>query len=208
LDVSVITAAIGLDARIGRRYLGTGLGFGGPCFPRDNKALAVFAEKVGAGAHIAKATDQINRLQAERLVRRIRSLCLSSKNKAKRTAAVLGLSYKSDTNVIEESQGMQIAQKIAEDKETYGRLSVFDQIGTMRSAEKVLGPIHTASSLEEAVAHADVVVIAVADKRLIPQFSSLKNGGDGVILVDPWRLMDQSSLPSGLIYLTVGTSPA
>jgi len=203
-DVSIITSAIGLDARIGRRYLGTGLGYGGPCFPRDNKALAVFAKKVGASAHIAQATDKVNESQAERLVQRIKSLCHSSKKGEKMIAAVLGLSYKQDTDVTEKSQGVQIAKKISSDKKTYAGLCVFDRAGAMRSARKILGTVNYSASLNEAVAQADVVIIAIADRRLIPQFSALKNGGNGIIIVDPWRLIEASSLPNGSIYLTVG----
>ena len=207
MDVSVITAAIGLDARIGRRYLGTGLGYGGPCFPRDNKALAVFAEKVGAHAHIARATDKINVLQAERLVRRIRSLCSSLKRNGKKKVAILGLSYKQDTDVVEESQGMQIASRMANDRKMYSLVSVFDRTETLRSAQIELGnAVHYASSMAEAVSGADIVVIAVSDKRFIPPLSSLKNGGLGIILADPWRLINESLLPSGLTYCTVGKS--
>jgi UDPglucose 6-dehydrogenase len=207
MDVSVITAAIGLDARIGRRYLGTGLGYGGPCFPRDNKALAVFAEKVGAHAHIARATDKINVLQAERLVRRIHSLCSASKRNGKKKVAILGLSYKQDTDVVEESQGLQIASRMANDRKMYSFVSVFDRMETLQSAQVELGnTVRYASSMAEAVSDADVVVIAVSDKRFIPPLSSLKNGGLGIILADPWRLINESLLPSGLAYCTVGKS--
>jgi UDPglucose 6-dehydrogenase len=209
LDVSVITSAIGLDARIGRRYLGTGLGYGGPCFPRDNKALAVFAEKVGAHANIAQATDSINVLQANRLVSRIRNLCSHFKNTKKKKVAVMGLSYKPDTDVIEESQSIQIVQKMARDRKSYSSVSVFDRPETLQSARKKLGnTVQYASSLEEATRDADVVVIAVSDRHFIPQFSSLKNGGNGVIIVDPWRLISESLLPFGSIYCTVGKRAA
>jgi UDPglucose 6-dehydrogenase len=207
LDVNVITAAIGLDARIGRRYLGTGLGYGGPCFPRDNKALAVFAEKVGAHAQIARATDNINILQAKRLVERINSLCSRSKHTEKKKVAVLGLSYKQDTDVVEESQGIQIIQRMVNDQKSYSLVSVFDKPEALQSAQKVLGDsVSYASSLNEAVSGADVVVIAVSDRKFIPPFLSLKNGGVGIIIVDPWRLIDESLLPKGLLYCTVGKS--
>ncbi len=67
-DVDVVTNAVGLDSRIGRKYLKGALGYGGPCFPRDNVAFCHFARTVGAKADVAEATDRINRYQIDRLV--------------------------------------------------------------------------------------------------------------------------------------------
>ena len=60
-DVDVVTDALGLDRRIGRRYLTGGLGFGGPCFPRDNVALAFLAKSLGVSHELVLATDHFNR---------------------------------------------------------------------------------------------------------------------------------------------------
>jgi UDPglucose 6-dehydrogenase len=62
-DVDVVTRALGLDSRIGAKYLKGAISYGGPCFPRDNLALIATARKVGAPADIAEATDRFNRWQ-------------------------------------------------------------------------------------------------------------------------------------------------
>jgi UDPglucose 6-dehydrogenase len=108
-DVEVVTAAIGKDSRIGSRYLKGALGYGGPCFPRDNRAFAALARSVEAPADIALATDAINRRQIERVTKIAKRL--ASKGAF---VAVLGMAYKSDTSVVEESQGVMIACKLAE----------------------------------------------------------------------------------------------
>jgi len=66
-DVDAVTKALGADTRIGSKYLKGAMGYGGPCFPRDNVAFAAFARKLGARADVAEATDRINNYQIERL---------------------------------------------------------------------------------------------------------------------------------------------
>ena len=66
-DVDVVTDALGLDTRIGGKYLRGAIAFGGPCFPRDNKAFAALARELGTEASLAEATDSVNEEQVERL---------------------------------------------------------------------------------------------------------------------------------------------
>ena len=103
-DAEVVSSAIGLDTRIGRKYLKGALGYGGPCFPRDNKAFARFAELHDVDATLARATDQVNQRQVNRLAGRVLEVAADGDR-----VAILGLSYKPDTEVIEESQGVMLA---------------------------------------------------------------------------------------------------
>src|SRR5216683_2164882 len=66
-DVDAVTKALGADTRIGPKYLKGAMGYGGPCFPRDNVAFAALARKIGARADVAEATDRINNYQIDRL---------------------------------------------------------------------------------------------------------------------------------------------
>lgn len=105
-DADAISRLLGYDSRIGRKYLSGGLAYGGPCFPRDNKAFAHFAKKVGSEARLSEATDKENAHQNERVVALIRQKIGSLKNK---NISMLGLSYKPNTDVIEESAPIKIA---------------------------------------------------------------------------------------------------
>lgn len=107
-NIDDITAAVGSDRRVGKLYLKAALGYGGPCFPRDNAALAFASESRGLKADIARATDTVNRRQVERTV----SLVLKSSQPGDRVG-VLGLAYKPDTPVTDESQGLEIARALA-----------------------------------------------------------------------------------------------
>src|SRR5437588_7710132 len=66
-DVDIVTAALGCDSRIGVKYLKGALGYGGPCFPRDNVAFGALARTNGVPALVAEATDELNRRQVPRL---------------------------------------------------------------------------------------------------------------------------------------------
>ena len=99
-DVDVVTSALGLDARIGRRYLTGAVGYGGPCFPRDNQALIHLAGQIGGRADLAETTDATNRAHNAWLLERLRTALPSNS-----TVGILGLAYKPATDVMEESAG-------------------------------------------------------------------------------------------------------
>src|SRR4051812_9657029 len=104
-DINGILDAIGTDTRIGKKYLRAGLSFGGPCFPRDNRLLAYAARKVGLQAPLAEASDKTNELAKFRLTEKARELI-----PAAGTVLILGISYKPDTYITEESAGLHFAE--------------------------------------------------------------------------------------------------
>jgi UDPglucose 6-dehydrogenase len=106
-DIHTILEAIGSDSRIGNKYLRAGLSFGGPCFPRDNRLLAFAAKQSGAPAPLAEATDRVNELTKTNLLEKVQGIAAKGE-----TVAVLGLSYKPDTYITEESAGLYLAQNL------------------------------------------------------------------------------------------------
>src|SRR5262249_16419800 len=108
-NVDVVSNAIGLDSRIGRKYLTGALGYGGPCFPRDNVALAFFANAVGATADLPEATDRINRSLADRMTSYVEAHATPGS-----TVAVLGLSYKPASHIVEESQAISLVKALVD----------------------------------------------------------------------------------------------
>jgi UDPglucose 6-dehydrogenase len=179
-DVDVVTAALGKDSRIGAKYLKGALGYGGPCFPRDNVAFTAMARQLGAPADIAEATDAINHRQAERVVRLVARLA-----RPPAAVAVLGLAYKPQTPVVEESQGIMIARGLL--REGF-EVIVADPLA-LDSASAVLGDTVVAvDSAEAAIAAAEVVVIATSAMEfteLAP--SAFTQGGTRRIVLDCWR---------------------
>src|SRR3954465_4714093 len=106
-DIHSILDAIGSDSRIGQKYLKAGLSFGGPCFPRDNRLLAYPAKQSGVEAPLAEATDRVNQETNLELLKKVQAMAGS-----KDTIAVLGLAYKPDTYITEESAGLYLAQQL------------------------------------------------------------------------------------------------
>jgi nucleotide sugar dehydrogenase len=101
----VILDAIGTDSRIGSKYLKPGFGFGGPCFPRDNKALSKCAQIVGVNAVISNATDEMNKLHLEY---QIESFVKNNPDKSK-PVEIEYVTYKKESTIIEESQQLKFA---------------------------------------------------------------------------------------------------
>jgi UDPglucose 6-dehydrogenase len=180
-DVDVVSDALGADKRIGRRYLAGGLGFGGPCFPRDNVALSAFGRRVGAATDIALATDAANRVPVRRLVEYVRAAARPGG-----TVAVLGLAYKPQSHVIERSQGLEAALAIAD---SGLRVVCYDPLA--HAARNELKD--KAVVLDSAIAclgQADIVVIANPDPefaRLTPEDFPLRS--PPVQVIDCWRLL-------------------
>jgi UDPglucose 6-dehydrogenase len=106
-NINEILDAIGTDTRIGKKYLRAGLSFGGPCFPRDNRLLAYTARETGLQAPLAEASDKVNELTKANLLKKVTSLV-----PAGATVLVLGMSYKPDTYITEESAGLHLAQNL------------------------------------------------------------------------------------------------
>lgn len=181
-DAATVTMALGKDSRIGGKYLKAALGYGGPCFPRDNVALAALARGLGVVADIAEATDRINRRQVDRVVAWIGRLA-----PAPATIAVLGMAYKPATPVVEESQGVMIARQLA----ALGHAVLIADPEALDNAAAVLGDAVTPiSTAEAAVAAASVVVIASPD----PVFARLPSScfaasGAPKLVLDCWALL-------------------
>src|SRR6202011_5213762 len=104
-NINAILDAIGTDTRIGQKDLRAGLSFGGPCFPRDHRLLAYTAREAGLRAPLAEASDQVNELTKYNYPQRVTSLV-----PAGATVLVLGMSYKPDAYVTEESAGLHLSQ--------------------------------------------------------------------------------------------------
>lgn len=189
-DIDNITEAIGQDLRIGKKYLKAGLGFGGPCFPRDNIALSSFSKTIQVAPILFSATDSVNRTQTNRIVKRI----LSSGNIAK--VALLGLAYKTGTSVTEQSQGMEIAQKFLKlNKE----VKVYDPF--IHDADYLKGLVVT-KSVDECIKGVDCIIVALP----YPEFNKIseKLGNNNPIIYDCWRILDQKLFRGEATYFATG----
>jgi UDPglucose 6-dehydrogenase len=198
-DVDVVTDALGLDRRIGRRYLTGGLGFGGPCFPRDNVALAFLAKSLGVSHELVLATDNFNRNIPGEAVKKLGGLI-----KPGMTVGILGLSYKPYSCVVEESQGILLAEALAEHDV---RVLGYDPLARAEVLQKYQGKIEMVDSLRECIDSSDVVFITTPD----PAFRDLRKedffrGRKPKTVVDFWRMLKGELEGGSINYIPVGMS--
>jgi UDPglucose 6-dehydrogenase len=181
-DVEVVTDALGLDARIGSKYLRGAIAYGGPCFPRDNKAFGVLARDLGAEPLLVEATDAVNAAQTDRLAR-----VVQSRLEAGNTVGILGLAYKPDTGVIDESPGVALARLLGE---AGYEVRVYDPVATEAALHALGGLAQGSSTVAELLRQSDVAVIATP----WPEFAELPTGalereGKRTVVIDCWRLL-------------------
>lgn len=201
-DVDVVTQALGMDSRIGAKYLKGAVAFGGPCFPRDNRALAQHAQSVGASAELARTVDHSNQLESQKLI----ALLLTHLNKPleESTLSILGLAYKPNTEVVEQSQGLWLAEHLAK---LGCKVLAHDPMGNA-SARQLLGDkLTVCDHLPDALANADALVLVTPwrDYRVLPSLIAKRESP--LLLIDCWRMFDAKLWPTCVNYLAVGRGP-
>ncbi len=200
-DVDAVTNALGLDKRIGSKYLKGALGYGGPCFPRDNDALARLLEEMGVSAELPRTVDRLNRNHAVRIAALVDEFGFSAPDRV----AVLGLAYKPHTNVVEESQGIAIARRLVE--RGY-EVSVFDPVAAEPARKFLDGRVEYAAGIADCIRGASVVIIATD----WPEFRSVSHQSASLnprpLILDGWRMLRSSYGLDAISYRAVGISHA
>jgi UDPglucose 6-dehydrogenase len=198
-DVDVVTQAVGSDSRIGTKYLRGAIGYGGPCFPRDNAAFAAFARSVGARPELAEVTDRLNEYQLERVFGAV-----MARYPGTGSVGVLGLAYKPDTSVVERSQGVSLVERLLDE----GLDVIVSDPKAAVSAQAVLKrPFTVAPSAEACVRAASVLVIMTPwpEFRAVPAEAFART--PRLPVIDCWRLLSREEIGAvaDLVYLGLGT---
>jgi UDPglucose 6-dehydrogenase len=150
-DVHDVARAMGMDGRIGRYFLHPGPGYGGSCFPKDTTALLSVAGQYGGESLIVEAVVEVNRRQRLKMVEKIEGLVGDVKGK---TIAVLGLSFKPETDDMREAPSVDIIEALLEKG---ARVRAYDPVA-VEQAQKVLKGVEYAEDEFSAVEGADALV--------------------------------------------------
>ncbi|MBI4401592.1 MAG: UDP-glucose/GDP-mannose dehydrogenase family protein [Nitrospirae bacterium] len=202
-DVQVVARAMGLDRRIGPKFLHAGPGFGGSCFPKDIAALIQTGEKAGQEMQIAKAAARVNERQRLLMVEKIRKALGRLKGK---TVAVLGLSFKPNTNDLREAPALTIVERLLA---AGCAVRVYDPAALEEGTKTLPGVIPCADAYDaiqgsdalilvtewNQFRNLDLVRVKAALRR--PLFIDLRN------VYDPARMA-----ALGLRYISVGRPPS
>lgn len=194
-DVDRVTKALGNDKRIGRYFLKSGLGFGGPCFPRDNLAFVYMAKKYGAKSPIAKAVHSYN----QKMANRVGNIFLKNISQNKKIG-FLGLSYKPGTPVVEESHSLKIVKKLIKLKY---KIFVYEPAGYQHARSELKNKVIYCKNLKECLEKCDVFFISNVEKEFFKIKNFIKNKKNKVIF-DPWRMFKNIKFNKNIKYVTLG----
>ncbi len=195
-DVDEVTQALGLDGRIGDKYLKGGQGYGGPCFPRDTRAFSALAGRLGANPVVSDAVTLFNSSCPEQIA----DIVLQALGTVRGgSVCIMGMAYKAGTPVIEESPSVRLAQVLMQ---AGVRVSGHDPLaeGNIFKAYPEIEMV----DFRRAVEH-DVLVLATRDMEWV-QIQDVPLGGRAI--VDCWRLLDPKDLAAGVHYVALGRGPA
>jgi len=201
-NVQEVTRGMGLDSRIGPRFLQAGLGFGGSCFPKDLSAFISISAQLGYDFRLLREVQQINADQMVRFVKKIQDTLWVLKDKK---IAVLGLAFKQNTDDVRSSPAIDLCKRLIKDG---ARLRVYDPQG-MDKARSLLPEDASTTYVDDMNAVADgcdALVIATE----WPQFTELdlertRNAMTTPIFFDGRNLFDPIEMKRlGFIYQSVG----
>ena len=204
-DVSVVTYALGLDSRIGSKYLKGAVSYGGPCFPRDNRAFAALAARSGAFSDLAVATERFNRSQISALAGLVKS-----HQSGEDPIGILGLTYKPDTDVVEESFGLLLTQELATANLP---VIVFDPSADLSRAFAAYKSVRIATSAEDCIAQSAIVVLATPwqqfrDLSISAWMQPFRSGpsfhGTQRVVIDCWRALPHLEGSQSVHYVRLG----
>ena len=198
-NVQEVAQGIGLDERIGRRFLNAGIGFGGSCFPKDLSAFIKISEQVGYEFKMLKEVQRINADQMERFVKKITDTLWVLKDK---TIGVLGLAFKQNTDDVRSSPAIDLCQRLLKDGAT---LRVHDP-KAMEKAKAILPKVTYVDDMNAVAEGCDALVVATEwDEFKQLDLVRAKKGLTHPILFDGRNLFDRAEMEKlGWIYKSVG----
>src|SRR5215469_13970990 len=196
-DVNIVTDALGLDSRIGPKYLKGAVSYGGPCFPRDNRAFAALATRSGAFSDLAEATDRFNRAQISWIAKTIKGYRSDNEE-----IGILGLTYKPNTDVVEEAFGLLLAQELSSANLP---VVVFDPSVNGTRELRGLEAVRFVGSARECIAQSAVVVLATPWKEFTELPAAVWAREDGRrVIIDCWRTLTHLESVEGIHYIRLG----
>lgn len=196
-DIDDITKALGADKRISPYYLKGGLSYGGPCFPRDNRAFAAFAQKYGIDAKLAKTTDDVNKFQVAHLTDLVLKHVSENNNNM---ISVLGLAYKQNTSVIEESPATKLIEELLKNDL---EVMAYDPLAIDNARAHFGDNLPFASSVKDCFLHSSLCIITTqADEfKAIDESYIVHNP---TTIIDCWGMLDVSRFSKKVKYIVLG----
>jgi len=199
-DIQGVARAMGLDRRIGSKFLHAGPGYGGSCFPKDTLSAAHFARDLGRSFEIVEATIRVNERQRLHMIDKIVSAFEGDIEG--RTIALLGLSFKPETDDMRDAPAVAIAQGLLD---RGAKLQAFDP-AAMAEASRILPAAVMCKDAYEACSGAEALVIVTEWNQFrMLDLERVKSLLDEPILIDLRNIYDPAVMrEAGFLYMSVG----
>ena len=198
-NVQMVAKGMGLDNRIGPKFLHAGAGFGGSCFPKDLAALIQTGERVGYPVQVALAASKVNDDQRRRMVDKIRDAVGGLKGK---TVGLLGLSFKPNTNDLREAPALAIAQELLKEGAKvrgYDPIALDDACRMVSALTPCTDPYHVAEGTDA------LIIMTEWNQFRSLDFEKLKGIMKSPILIDLRNVYDPDRVVSyGFHHISVG----
>jgi len=191
---------MGLDGRIGKKFLHAGPGYGGSCFPKDTLALARIAQEHGSPIRIIETVIEVNHAQKARMVGKIRKALGGSE--AGKKIAVLGLTFKPETDDMRDSPALTILPAL---KEKGAHISATDPHG-IEEAKKMMPDLDYVEDMYETIKDADCLVLMTEwNEYRSLDLDKVKKLMKGNIFVDLRDIYDAKTVrEKGFEYFSIG----
>jgi UDPglucose 6-dehydrogenase len=173
IDIDTVTEAIGLDSRVGIKYLKAAMPYGGPCFPRDTRAFSALSGDLRIAGSLSQTTEEMNRSHLRFLVDII-------EEQNRKTIGILGLSYKIGTSVTEESPGINLAKELV--ARGY-KVTTWDDEGAL--FEDTRSQVINAVSVEDLINSVELIIIGRPHKNWAEIEAKIEASGKKYL--DFWR---------------------
>lgn len=198
-NVQMVAKGMGLDNRIGSKFLHAGAGFGGSCFPKDLAALIQTGERVGYPVQVALAASKVNDDQRQRMVEKIRNAIGGLKGK---TLGLLGLSFKPNTNDLREAPSLVISQALLKEGAT---IRAYDPIA-LDEACKMVTALKPCKDAYDAAEGTDALIIMTEWNQFRSlDFERLKGIMKAPVLIDLRNVYDPDRVAGyGFRHISVG----
>jgi len=200
-DVHSVSKGMGMDDRIGRKFLHAGPGYGGSCFPKDTLALIRIAQEHGVSSRIVESVVEVNASQKARMVSKIRDALGGSE--ADKTIAVLGLTFKPETDDMRDSPSLAILPALVDKGAT---IKAHDPEGVNEAKSLLPESIIYMDSIDDVISNADAIVLMTEWNQYrgldLARVKSLMNGN---VFVDLRNVYERDIMEKhGFEYTCVG----
>lgn len=201
-DVNMVRAGIGSDNRIGKKFLYSGCGYGGSCFPKDVKALVKTAEENGYKMQVLKAVDDVNEYQKTVLFKKLNNY-YNGDLKGK-TVALWGLSFKPKTDDLREAPSLVLIEKLLE---AGVKVKAYDPIAIDEAKRRIGDKIEYAKDIYDATLDTDAILLVTEwNEFRLPSWSAIKKLMKRPLVIDGRNIYNGKDLRDmGFEYISIGS---